>query len=174
MPEETITAPVIRWEGEVAINADEHSQPPSQRRRAAARQGISSANGPARQTLIVERGAERGFSNDQLHRAKRALGIRAFKQLGQPHTPWFWALPQDEPAAAARRRRANPRVPPTAAGGRVPCREGSPDEQDTTTIPEMTHTFHCGRFRARPIRTMFLEAGQLSGVGKHQAIDVTE
>jgi hypothetical protein len=56
------------------------------------------ANGPALQTLIVERGAERGFSDDQLRRAKRALGIRAFKQRGQPQSPWFWALPQDAPA----------------------------------------------------------------------------
>ena len=56
------------------------------------------ANGPALQTLIVERGAERGFSDDQLRRAKRALGIRAFKQRGQPHAPWVWALSQDAPA----------------------------------------------------------------------------
>ena len=56
------------------------------------------ANGPARQTLIVERGAERGFSYDQLDRAKRLLGIKSFKQRGQPHAPWLWALPQDAPA----------------------------------------------------------------------------
>ena len=63
--------------------------------RPAARHRISypPSNGPARQTLIVERAAERGFSDDQLHRAKRLLGIKAFKQRGQPHAPWLWALP---------------------------------------------------------------------------------
>jgi len=80
---------VIRWEGEVPIDADEAL---------AATKSTNLASGPARQTLIVERGAERGFSDDQLRRAKRALGIRAFKQRGQPHAPWLWALSQDAPA----------------------------------------------------------------------------
>ena len=75
-----------KW-GLVPIDADEA--------RGTAQDFLSAilANGPARQTLIVERGAERGFSDDQLRRAKRALGIRAFKQRGQPQSPWFWALP---------------------------------------------------------------------------------
>jgi hypothetical protein len=47
--------------------------------------------------LIVERGAERGFSRDQLHRAKRALGVKAFKPRGEKDAPWLWALPQDVP-----------------------------------------------------------------------------
>jgi hypothetical protein len=98
----TISAPVIRWEGEVPIDADEAlaATKSAKASRGTAQDFLSAilANGPARQTLIVERGAERGFSNDQLHRAKRALGIRAFKQRGQPHTPWLWPLPQDAPA----------------------------------------------------------------------------
>ena len=80
---------MIRREGEVAIDAD---------KALAATKSTNLASGPARQTLIVERGAERGFSDDQLHRAKRVLGIKAFKQRGQAHAPWLWALPQDVPA----------------------------------------------------------------------------
>ena len=80
-----------KW-GLVPIDADEA--------RGTAQDFLSAilANGPARQTLIVERGAERGFSYDQLDRAKRLLGIKSFKQRGQPHAPWLWALPQDAPA----------------------------------------------------------------------------
>ena len=93
---------MIRREGEVAIDADKAlaATKSTKASRGTAQDFLSTilANGPALQTLIVERGAERGFSDDQLRRAKRALGIRAFKQRGQPHAPWLWALPQDAPA----------------------------------------------------------------------------
>jgi len=96
-----VTAPVIRWEGEVALNADEAlaATRSSKANRGTAQDFLSAilANGPARVTLIVERGAERGFSRDQLHRAKRALGVKAFKPRGEKHAPWLWALPQDVP-----------------------------------------------------------------------------
>jgi hypothetical protein len=85
----TIAAPVIRWEGEVAIDADEAlaATKSTKASRGTAQDFLSAilANGPARQTLIVERGAERGFSDDQLHRTKRALGIKA--SSGGRHTP---------------------------------------------------------------------------------------
>jgi hypothetical protein len=51
------------------------------------------ANGPVLAKLIEERGAERGLSEDQLRRAKRKLGIVAFKGKGKMSTPWFWASP---------------------------------------------------------------------------------
>jgi hypothetical protein len=50
------------------------------------------------QTLIIERGAEHGFSYDQLKRAKRSLGARAFKKREAGlNSPWLWALPQHAP-----------------------------------------------------------------------------
>jgi hypothetical protein len=59
------------------------------------------ANGPALRNLIVERGAERDFSLDQLKRAKRTLGIKAFRKPGEgKHSPWWWALPRDVPPDA--------------------------------------------------------------------------
>jgi hypothetical protein len=50
--------------------------------------------------LIEERAAERGFSKDQLKRAKQKMEITAFKERGVVEGPWFWALPQHAPAAA--------------------------------------------------------------------------
>ena len=97
-----VKAPVIRWEGEVALNADEAlaATRSSKANRGTAQDFLSAilANGPARQTLITERGAERGFSYDQLYRAKRALGVKAFKPRGEKDASWLWALPQDAPA----------------------------------------------------------------------------
>jgi DNA polymerase len=96
-----VKAPVIRWEGEVALNADEAlaATRATKANHGTAQDFLSAilANGPARVTLIVERGAERGFSRDQLHRAKRALGVKAFKPRGEKDAPWLWALPQDVP-----------------------------------------------------------------------------
>jgi hypothetical protein len=57
--------------------------------------------GPVLQKAVIERGAERGFSSDQLRRAKRAIGIVAFKQRGEEwNSPWLWALPQHVPEEA--------------------------------------------------------------------------
>jgi hypothetical protein len=48
------------------------------------------------QKTAVERGAEQGFSLDQLRRALKALKGRPFKQSKE----WFWALPEHVPAGA--------------------------------------------------------------------------
>jgi hypothetical protein len=40
---------------------------------------------------------ERGFSLDQLRRAKKALGVEAFRKKGLKAGPSYWALPQDVP-----------------------------------------------------------------------------
>jgi hypothetical protein len=55
-------------------------------------------NGPVTINLIEQRGAVRGFSKDQLKRAKRKLGVVAFKEEGKLEGCWFWALPQHAPA----------------------------------------------------------------------------
>jgi hypothetical protein len=50
------------------------------------------ANGPVPKTVIDERAEVRGFSEDQLKRAKAKTGIVAFKEEFQG--PSFWCLPQ--------------------------------------------------------------------------------
>ena len=56
------------------------------------------AGGPVLQAVIAERGAEHGFSYDQLKRAKRPLSVRSFKKReAGMDSPWLWALPQHAP-----------------------------------------------------------------------------
>jgi DNA polymerase I-like protein with 3'-5' exonuclease and polymerase domains len=55
-------------------------------------------DGPMEMKSIEDKAAERGFSRDQLHRAKRRIGIVAFKQVGMMKGHWFWALPQHAPS----------------------------------------------------------------------------
>jgi hypothetical protein len=52
------------------------------------------ANGPAPANLIIERGAERGFSWVQIRYARRQMKIISFKGLGK-YGRWFWVLPHD-------------------------------------------------------------------------------
>jgi hypothetical protein len=47
---------------------------------------------PVSRNTIVERGAERGFSLDQLKRVKKVLGVQAFKGIGSKTNQWFWVL----------------------------------------------------------------------------------
>lgn len=54
-------------------------------------------NGPVPAIVVEERGAAHGFSTDQLKRAKRRMGIVAFKEKGKLDGRWFWALPQHAP-----------------------------------------------------------------------------
>jgi DNA polymerase I-like protein with 3'-5' exonuclease and polymerase domains len=60
------------------------------------------ANGPVLQKMIIERGAAKGFSLDQLRRQRDRLGARSFKRRGENlNSPWMWALPEHLPADAA-------------------------------------------------------------------------
>jgi DNA polymerase bacteriophage-type len=102
--EKPITAPVIQWEGEVSISAVEAvaaARPTKSNRGASAVEFLVDllTGGPQPQTLVIERGAERGFSLDQLKRAKQKAGIVSYRKggLGDSGT-WFWALPQHAPA----------------------------------------------------------------------------
>jgi hypothetical protein len=53
------------------------------------------------QKVIIERGAERGFSRDQLRRAREALNIKAFKRRGENlDSPWMWAFAEHVPPDA--------------------------------------------------------------------------
>jgi putative DNA primase/helicase len=97
-----IKAPCITWEEAVDITADQAvaATMPSKER---GRQSDcivflmnTLANGPVLSAMIEEQGATRGFSKDQLERAKKKMGVVAFheKKVGGR---WFWALPQHAP-----------------------------------------------------------------------------
>jgi hypothetical protein len=53
-------------------------------------------NGPTPKKVVEQRGAECGFSTDQLDRAKKKLGVKAFKET-KKDGQWFWCLPEDAP-----------------------------------------------------------------------------
>ena len=98
-----IKAPFVTWEEIVDITADQAvaASMPSKER------GQQSdcivflmntlANGPVLIATIEEQGAARGFSKDQLDRAKKKMGVVAFKEQGKLDGQWFWALPQHAP-----------------------------------------------------------------------------
>jgi hypothetical protein len=101
---EPITAPVVCWEGEDDITAEEAlsaARPSKTKRNNSPREFLDDIlmNGPVPQQMIMERGAERGFSPDQLRRAKKALDIEAFKQKGKgaKDGPWYWPRLGDVP-----------------------------------------------------------------------------
>jgi hypothetical protein len=52
------------------------------------------ANGPAPANLIIERGAERGFSKRQITYAREQMKLVALKGRGKDGC-WFWVLPHD-------------------------------------------------------------------------------
>ena len=53
------------------------------------------AGGPQPRTTVIERGIERGFTADQLRRAKEKVGIASFKK--EFTGIWYWALPEHAP-----------------------------------------------------------------------------
>ena len=99
-----IEAPVIRWEGESDLSADEAitASRPSKGRGPGARDFLLDilAGGPVLQKTVIERGANRGLSYDQLWRAKKTLGVEDFRGKGVKAGPSHWALPQHVPADA--------------------------------------------------------------------------
>ena len=52
------------------------------------------ANGPAPATLVIERGAERGFTKRQITYAREQMKLVALKGRGKDGC-WFWVLPHD-------------------------------------------------------------------------------
>ena len=67
------------------------------------------ANGPAPANLVIERGAERGFSKRQITYAREQMKLIAFKGPGKGGG-WFWVLPHDN-------RGIPPRRTPTDSAG---------------------------------------------------------
>jgi hypothetical protein len=97
-----IEAPVVRWEGETDITAEQAlaaAKPTKARKSLGVQEFLSDIliSGPVLRNTIVVRGMERGFSLDQLKRAKRALSVEAFRKKGLKSGPSYWAFPQDVP-----------------------------------------------------------------------------
>jgi hypothetical protein len=94
-----IRAPVVVWDGDVDLNADEAIAA------ANIKQGRQTgvvvflldilANGPVPKKIIDERAAAQGISEERLRTAKQKMGIVVYKDgmTGR----WVWALPQDSP-----------------------------------------------------------------------------
>jgi hypothetical protein len=99
--EEPIEAPVIHWEGESELSADEAiaASRPGKAKAPNARDFLLDilAGGKVPQKTVTERGAAKGFNYKQLWRAKDALGVVDFKEKGVQRGPSFWALPQHTP-----------------------------------------------------------------------------
>jgi len=55
------------------------------------------ANGPVPVKTIEDRATARGFSKDQLKRAKQKMCVEAFKEEGKAHGGWLWALAEHAP-----------------------------------------------------------------------------
>jgi hypothetical protein len=101
---EPIEAPVIRWEGESALSADEAiaASRPTKARAPNVRDFLNDilAGGKVLQKTVIERGAAKGFSYDQLWRAKKTLRAEDFREKGVQAGPSYWALPQHVPDEA--------------------------------------------------------------------------
>jgi len=63
-------------------------------------------NGPTPKKVVEQRGAECGLSTDQLDRAKKKLGVKAFKET-KKDGQWFWCLPEDAPPGAGVNQQMN-------------------------------------------------------------------
>jgi putative DNA primase/helicase len=55
------------------------------------------ANGPVPVSIIEDRATARGFSKDQLKRAKQKMRVAAFKEAGKIDGRWFWSLAEHAP-----------------------------------------------------------------------------
>jgi hypothetical protein len=104
----SIRAPRIVWEGTSDMSADEAvaANRPSygdKRKEKAAGPLIlvkdMLAAGPMAQKIIIERGAERGYSLNQMRRAlKKASGVSFKLRNAGPQPPTLWAMSKDVPA----------------------------------------------------------------------------
>ena len=104
---EPITAARVVWEGPVGLTANEaiEAHKPTSRdgrkaRAAPVREFLRDtlASGPTPRKTVIERGAEEGFSFDQLRRARETIGVVSFENREPGHEPQqMWALAKDAP-----------------------------------------------------------------------------
>jgi DNA polymerase bacteriophage-type len=98
-----IKAARVTWEGFVDISADQAIAAATPARERGQQSDVVIflmtilANGPVAVKTIEDKAAENGFSKDQLHRAKRKMGVVAFKEEGTLEGHWLWALAQHAP-----------------------------------------------------------------------------
>ena len=64
------------------------------------------SNGPAPANLVIERGAERGFTKRQITYAREQMKLIALKGPGKDGG-WFWVLPHDNRSVPAPRATPN-------------------------------------------------------------------
>jgi len=105
---EPITAARIVWQGVVDLTADEaiEANKPAFRdgrkaRAAPAREFLCDilANGPVERKIVIERGAEEGFSATQLKRARQSINGVSYKLRGKDlNAPQMWCIRGDTPA----------------------------------------------------------------------------
>src|SRR5262249_51317184 len=99
--DEGVKAAGVGWEEKVDITADQGaagatpSKPKGQGGPGAFLQNTLTKS-PTPTRVVEQRAAECGFSKDQLDRAKRKIGVKAFKET-KKDGQWFWCLPEDAP-----------------------------------------------------------------------------
>ena len=81
-----------------------HEQPPRRREDPKIFLKDILANGPAPVNLVIERGAERGFTKRQITYAREQMKIIALKGPGIDSC-WFWVLPHDNRSAPAQQNK---------------------------------------------------------------------
>jgi putative DNA primase/helicase len=96
-----VKAAGVAWEEIVDITADQAvaAATPSKRKDQSGPVAFLQTiltNGPTPKNVVEQRGAECGLSTDQLDRAKKKLGVKAFKET-KKDGQWFWCLPEDAP-----------------------------------------------------------------------------
>jgi DNA polymerase len=90
----------VQWEEEVSVTADQALAATTAATKSKASDGVVTflldmlAGGPVPKKLVDERAAQRGFTADQLRRAREKAGIETFKETGKKDGVWFWCLAQ--------------------------------------------------------------------------------
>jgi hypothetical protein len=102
-----ITAAYVIWEDIVDITADQAVAAATMTKERGQQSSVILflsdilANGPVPVAIIEEHGAVRGFSKDQLFRARQKMGAVRFKEKGTLEGGWFWALAEHAPQGGA-------------------------------------------------------------------------
>ena len=102
-----LLAAKVEWEEAVDITADQALAAATPTKDKGPQSGAVGflldvlANGPVPVKIIDERAVARGFSKDQLKRAKQKMCVGAFKEGGKLDGPWFWALAEHTPPQTA-------------------------------------------------------------------------
>jgi hypothetical protein len=101
---EAISISRVEWAEEVGITADQALAAGAEAAKAKSAPGAVTflldilANGPVAKTVIQERASQRGFTEDQLRRARAKAGVVTFKETGKKDGRWFWAKEEHAPA----------------------------------------------------------------------------